>query len=146
MRSTCRSPEETRRLAGSFAETLKSGDVVVLVGELGAGKTTFVRGIADRMGIDERIVSSPTFTLMNLYPGPVPLIHVDFYRLPDSEQFFFEELEEHMESGGVIVIEWGDRFSEAVKHLGAGRGVFRVHLRMISDTVREVTIEESSDH
>ncbi len=145
MKVVCHSPEETRQLARKFAETLRPGDVVLLIGDLGAGKTTFVRGIADQMGVDERIVSSPTFTLMNIYPGPIELAHVDFYRLPDTELFFFEELEEHMESGGVIVIEWGDRFSRQVSQMGANR-IIRVRLDMLSDTEREVSIEEDSDH
>ena len=79
------SEEETILFAENFARNLKSGDVVLLSGELGSGKTTFIKGIARAIGIDQDEIKSPSFVIMNLYEGRIPLYHFDLYRLENNE-------------------------------------------------------------
>jgi tRNA threonylcarbamoyladenosine biosynthesis protein TsaE len=102
------SEEETADLAARLASTLRPGSVVLLTGDLGAGKTAFVRGMAAGLGLDPEDVSSPTFTLVQEYRGPTTLYHVDLYRLDGSEA---EELglEELTASGGITAIEWAEK-------------------------------------
>ncbi|ACM23003.1 MULTISPECIES: tRNA (adenosine(37)-N6)-threonylcarbamoyltransferase complex ATPase subunit type 1 TsaE [Thermotoga] len=102
--------EKLKRLAEVMTGALKGGEVVVLSGELGAGKTTFVRGMVRAIGLDESIVRSPTFTLMNVYPGAKTIYHLDLYRVKDPE-FLLLDVEDVLESEeGVLVVEWGDLF------------------------------------
>jgi tRNA threonylcarbamoyladenosine biosynthesis protein TsaE len=101
------SAEETEQAASRLARSLRRGDLLLLVGELGAGKTTFVRGLARGMGLPAHVMS-PTFQLVRLYPGPVPLAHVDLYRLEGEGELDDLGLEELLDEG-VVVVEWGDR-------------------------------------
>ena len=102
------SAEETRRAAASLKPLLKPGTVLALHGDLGAGKTCFVQGLADAMGC-EAPVTSPTFTLLNEYPGPIPLYHADLYRLDDPEEILRAGLLEPLDGDGVTAIEWAER-------------------------------------
>jgi len=89
---------------------LDAGDVVLLDGELGAGKTCFVQGVARGLGVPrDRRVSSPTFTLVNEHPGRVPLYHVDLYRIDDPGELHEIGIAEYLASGGVTVVEWAER-------------------------------------
>lgn len=97
------SPEETERLAEKIADHLQPGDVLTLEGSLGAGKTTFTKGIAKGLGV-EKVVNSPTFTIIKEYNGGLPLYHMDVYRLEDSDEDL--GFEEYFTSEGVTVIEW----------------------------------------
>lgn len=109
MTHTSTAESDTRDIAASLAKTLKAGDVLLLSGDLGAGKTAFVRGLADGLGIDTGEVTSPTFTLVHEYRGgTLPLIHVDLYRLDRAE---LDEigLDEDVATKGVIAIEWAER-------------------------------------
>lgn len=103
-----RGENATRELAGRLAELLRSGDVILLVGELGTGKTCFVQGIAEGLGVKERVLS-PTFTLLREYQGRVPLYHLDAYRLEGSGDLCDLGLDEYLEGEGVMVVEWADR-------------------------------------
>jgi len=100
-------PQNTFQLASKLGTKLKGGEVIALEGELGAGKTQFVKGLADGLEAKE-LVTSPTFTLLHLYEGRITLAHFDVYRLPSFEAF--EELgyEEYFEGAGVTAIEWSD--------------------------------------
>src|SRR5207237_5071532 len=100
-------PEETEEVAARLGQRLGPGDLLLLVGELGAGKTTFVRGLARGMGVEEGI-TSPTFQLVRVYPGSVPLAHVDLFRLDGGADLGDLDLDELLEVGAVAV-EWGDR-------------------------------------
>jgi tRNA threonylcarbamoyladenosine biosynthesis protein TsaE len=102
------SPKETETIGARFAAMLPSGAVVALVGDLAAGKTCFVRGMASCFVINET-VSSPTFTIVNQYGNGPKLYHVDLYRLGDVEELIDIGYEELMEPDGVSVIEWADR-------------------------------------
>ena len=101
--------EETEALGEQLASCLAPGDILALYGELGAGKTCLVRGIARGLGIEEGSVASPSFTLINEYPGRVPLVHLDGYRLDSAEAFEELGLEDYFEGEGVLAIEWAEK-------------------------------------
>ncbi|MBI2870394.1 MAG: tRNA (adenosine(37)-N6)-threonylcarbamoyltransferase complex ATPase subunit type 1 TsaE [Candidatus Omnitrophica bacterium] len=104
-----RSARETEALAARWVRTLKAGSVVALVGELGSGKTTFVRGMARGLGSRHR-VQSPTFVLLHTYPGKKPLHHLDFYRLESLAELEELGIEELFAGSGIAVVEWADKF------------------------------------
>jgi tRNA threonylcarbamoyladenosine biosynthesis protein TsaE len=126
---TSNSPAETEEAGTRLGERLRSGDVVLLTGELGAGKTTFVRGVAQGIG-SHAPVASPTFQLVRVYPGRVQLAHVDLYRVENSTELRDLGLEELAEQGAVVV-EWGDRLEVDgaaiidIEHLGGDRRLIR---------------------
>ncbi|MBN1870135.1 MAG: tRNA (adenosine(37)-N6)-threonylcarbamoyltransferase complex ATPase subunit type 1 TsaE [Candidatus Omnitrophica bacterium] len=103
------SPEETKAFGKYLAKFLDKGDIVCLFGELGSGKTTLIKGIALGLDIDELKVNSPSFVLMNIYQGRLPLYHFDFYRLEDSKGIGSIGYDEFLYGDGVSVIEWADR-------------------------------------
>ena len=107
------SSEATKAVAGLVAEHVRPGDLLLLVGELGAGKTTFAQGFALGLGIDEP-VTSPTFTLARTYPGRLPMNHVDVYRLDRMAEVGDLALAELIDSNGVTLIEWGDAILAAL--------------------------------
>jgi len=106
------SAEETRRLGDRMGELLREGDVLLLSGELGAGKTVFVQGIARGLGFDSS-VSSKSFVLLGEYPGRVKLYHADLYRLEDPDQVAQLALDE-ISSDGVLAVEWPERAGDRV--------------------------------
>lgn len=108
----CPDPPATRRLGRAIAGRLGRGAVLVLTGPLGAGKTEFVAGMAEGLGIDRTAVASPSFTVVHEYASePLPLFHFDFYRLEREEEALVLGLEEYF-SDGISVVEWGERFPE----------------------------------
>ena len=123
------SPAETEAAGERFGRRLEPGDVVLLIGDLGAGKTTFVRGVA-RGTESEAPVASPTFQLVRIYPGRVQLAHVDLYRIESDVELAGLGLEELADSGAVVV-EWGDRLEVPdaalieLQHLGGERRLLR---------------------
>jgi tRNA threonylcarbamoyladenosine biosynthesis protein TsaE len=102
--------QETRALAARLARCLKPDDCLALSGDFGSGKTTFVQGLAQGLGFKKRsLVSSPSFVIMKIYPGRVPLYHFDLYRLGDEREFEDVGFREFMACGGVCAIEWADK-------------------------------------
>lgn len=109
----CRTPhaEATRKLGYLLGQRAQAGDVIVCAGSLGAGKTTLIQGFAAGLGVDAaQYVRSPTFTLMQIYSGRHTLYHFDFYRLVHAEEVWNIGFEDCLEAGGVVVMEWGDKF------------------------------------
>ena len=106
------STEETERLGTRLARYLKAGDIICLSGELGSGKTTLVKGIAQGLEIPAKEVSSPTFTLMNVYGGKMPVFHFDLYRVKQSQEMSFIGYEEYFYGKGVSVVEWAEKLGE----------------------------------
>lgn len=105
----------TKRLARALALHLLPGDLIVLNGELGAGKTFLVRALCRALKLPERIaVVSPTFPLVRELPTDPPIVHADLYRLNDLEQAYELGLEEQREEGAILLVEWGDRFAAAL--------------------------------
>ena len=113
IRARTRSVEDTKSLAANLAELAESGDLLLLVGDLGAGKTTFTQGFAAALGISEP-VTSPTFTLAREYYGRLLLHHLDVFRLDQISEVLDLGLPELLDSDGVILIEWGDAIRQAL--------------------------------
>ena len=130
---TTESEEETADVARALAGTLQPGAVLLLSGQLGAGKTAFVRGLAAGLGIDPEDVSSPTFTLVHEYRGGrLTLFHADLYRL-DKTATEDLGLEERAVAEGVLAIEWPDRLTHALP------GATRITIEVVDDTTRRIT-------
>ena len=107
------SVDETRLLASQVAPLARPGDLVLLAGDLGAGKTAFVQGFARGLGVDEP-VTSPAFVLARTYEGRLPLVHLDVYRLEHIQELHDLGISELLDDGGVTVIEWGDVVASAL--------------------------------
>jgi len=138
LQSTTNSPAETEALAARLAARLRPGDVVLVSGELGAGKTTFVRGAARALGVREP-VSSPTFTIGHRYEAPVPVSHLDLYRLAGIDPEEWADLEPYFD-GTVAFVEWPEHGGE---WLPAARA--SVTLSHVDETRRQVSIESDDD-
>lgn len=119
---TSRSEEETRACAARLAATVTPGTVLLLSGDLGAGKTAFVKGLAEGLGLDPGEVTSPTFTLVHEYRGGrLPLVHVDLYRL-DKADLDEIGMDTDVADRGVVAVEWAERLSRPIG------GAVRVHI------------------
>ena len=136
---TTHSEAETAAAGRDLAATLSAGDVVLLYGDLGAGKTAFVRGQAEGLEVPPADVSSPTFTLVQEYRGGrVPLVHVDLYRLDDSREIDDLGLDE-IAAGAVLAIEWAERLPNP-----PGDAI-RVSLEHAGEGQRQITIDSIAD-
>ena len=132
-----RSEEETQAVASRLAARLRPGDIVLLSGEIGAGKTVFVRGLAAGLGISPDAVSSPTFTLVHEYRGGrLTLYHADLYRL-DKAAAEDLGLEEMGVAGGVLAVEWPDRLRHAMP------GSIEVEMEFAGETARRIAMPEA---
>jgi tRNA threonylcarbamoyladenosine biosynthesis protein TsaE len=133
------SPAETEALGEQFGRAAQPGWVVALSGELGAGKTQFVKGVARGLGISVR-VHSPTFTLVAEYGGGrLMLYHLDLYRLETREQILSAGVEEFLQPDGVAVIEWAERMSDS-----SFTGWKRVRIEILDGTDRKITYDDFS--
>ena len=131
-----RSEAETEAIGEQFANGLKNGAVIAMYGDLGAGKTAFVRGMARGMGLTCR-VSSPTFTIVNEYEGDRELIHFDMYRLESSDELFEIGWEDYLARGAVCAVEWSEKVEDA---FFGDEIVLRIE--KLSDNERRITVEE----
>lgn len=128
------SPEETRALGRLLGELLPDSALLLLSGDLGAGKTALTQGIARGLGVPEdEAVTSPSYTLMNQYAGRVPLFHFDLYRLEGSDDLLDLGFEEYLAGSGVTVVEWADRAAEIAQE------ALRLHVRHDAEDVRRFT-------
>jgi len=132
------SPQETERLAARLAARLQPGDVVAVSGDLGSGKTTFVRGAARALGVREP-VSSPTFTIGHRYDAPVPVAHLDLYRLAGIDPEEWADLEPYFD-GTIAFVEWPEHGGEWLPAPRAG-----VTLTHVDEKRRQVSIESGDD-
>lgn len=141
MKFTSHSVEETQAIARAFAQNVQPDDVLLLVGELGAGKTHFTQGFADGLGIAE-VPTSPTFNLVFEYHGGrLPLYHFDLYRLEDADELEDIDYFGIIEGGGVSLVEWGDKFEEAAPddHL-------LLDFAVLPDGTREIEVTPFGPH
>jgi len=125
----------TLELAATFALTLAPGSVVALTGELGAGKTVFTRGVAEALGVRDR-VTSPTFTLINEYHGAYTVYHMDFYRLTTIDEMLDIGVDDYFFDDGICIVEWAEKMGELLPE-----SAVKVTIRHRDNTRREITIE-----
>ncbi len=140
MKYITNSYEETERVAEELAKSLKGGEVIAMYGDLGAGKTAFVRGLARALGIEGHI-TSPTFTIMNAYNGRLPLYHFDVYRIADPDEMYEIGCDEYIGSDGVCVIEWAELIEDILPD-----EYIKINIKKDSekgDDYREITIENA---
>jgi len=131
------SREQTLEVGRLIGAILERGDIVALIGELGSGKTCLTQGMAKGLGVEENVpVVSPTFTLINEYPGKIPLIHFDVYRLSGPRDLEDMGYEEYFEGGGIIVIEW----AEKIRDILPAKTLF-ISMRYIDENTREMILE-----
>ena len=132
--TTTGSPEETRELGRALGGLLRGGEILGLSGDLGSGKTCFVHGLAEGLGVvGNSWVRSPTFTLINEYDGRLPLIHVDLFRVAQGAEMEDLHLEEYFASGGVCVVEWFERLDAVWVDEFLG-----IHFRYVDEQRREL--------
>ena len=132
---TSHNETETLALAQKLAAGFKPGDVVVLTGPLGAGKTVFVRGLAAGLGLDSDNVNSPSFTIVNEYPGQHPLYHFDLYRIGDPMELYEIGWDEYQGRDGLIVVEWGEKAGDLLPPV-----YYLIEFAVKSDQEREINI------
>ena len=129
------SPEQTEALGERLAQQLQPGAVIAYLGDLGAGKTAFTRGLARGLGSAER-VTSPTYTIVNEYlGGRMPLFHFDMYRLGSSDELFDIGWEDYLARGGVCAVEWSENVADAMEN------ALTVKIEKTGETSRAITIE-----
>jgi len=126
---------QTQALGAALAQQLKPDDVLLLLGDMGAGKSEFTRGLARGLGVTG-YVTSPTFTIMQLHDsGRLPLYHFDWYRLNDVEELYELSMDEYLHAGGVAVVEWPSRAEEAIPE-----SYLEVALEPTDDDSRRITL------
>lgn len=130
------SPDETHRLGARLGELLQPGDFIGLMGDLGAGKTHLVRGVADGAQVARSEVASPTFAIVYPYRGRIPLYHADLYRIADYDELYATGFLDLAGGDGAVLVEWLDRVPEA-----APREYLRLTLRTVGDESRELYAE-----
>lgn len=128
---------ETRDFAADFARTLRGNEKICLIGTLGAGKTTFVRGLVQALGIDEHEVSSPTFTLVREYGANPIIYHVDLYRLDKEDEIFEAGIFELITSDNLVLIEWADHL-----HRYFPQSCITLRFSHIDESSRRITVEK----
>ena len=133
-------PEETEALGEKLAKLLRPGTVLAYLGDLGAGKTAFTRGLARGLGCRET-VTSPTYTIVNEYlGGRLPLFHFDMYRLTSSDDLWDIGWEDYLDRQGVCAVEWSENVPEAMA------GALTVRIEKLGDTVRRITIDGGAEY
>ncbi|MBR6522730.1 MAG: tRNA (adenosine(37)-N6)-threonylcarbamoyltransferase complex ATPase subunit type 1 TsaE [Oscillospiraceae bacterium] len=135
MKIITKSEKETQEAGAELVKTLAPGSVVAMYGDLGAGKTAFVRGMTRGLGINFP-VSSPTFNVVNEYPGEVPMFHFDMYRLGSADELFDIGWDDYLERGGICAVEWSENVEEAFEP-----GTVKVTISKLGDSEREITVE-----
>lgn len=127
---------ETEQTAEAFASSLSHGSVVALHGEMGAGKTAFVRGMAKGLGVSGEI-SSPTYSIVNEYPGKIPMFHFDMYRITDIDELYTTGFFDYIEQNGICVVEWSENIKWALPE-----NTINVKIIILSETSRKIIIGE----
>ena len=131
----CKSEQATMDLARKIGKESQPGDIICLKGELGAGKTHFVKGFVTAFGIPQEAVSSPTFSIIQEYSGTVPIYHFDFYRLENVREALEIGSEEYFYGEGVSIIEWPERIEAILPD-----DVKQISIAAINNTTRQITI------
>ena len=144
MKKISYSPEETLQLGKSLGSSLIPGDIILLNGDLGAGKTHLTQGICYGVGLDEgSYIRSPTFTLINEYKGKLPIYHIDLYRIDNLEEIYFLGLEEILFNQGITIIEWAEKLRSPKNHKNLILNIedrIEINIEIVNESEREFTI------
>ena len=140
------SADETRNLGKLLGKVLSAGDIVLLFGDLGAGKTTLVQGVAAGLGVSQdEYVRSPTFTLINQYQGRVPVHHIDLYRIESAADMVNIGLEDALDGEGAVLVEWAEKlFHEKTGAITADYKLdqrIEIRLNIVNDDMRSINIK-----
>src|SRR6185369_2362672 len=140
MRVLSDSPESTEALAGKLSQLLLPGDFISLHGDLGAGKTKFASGIAKGLGVDPSIpITSPTYTLLNIYQGRIPLYHFDLYRLSGDDDVVALGFPEYFYGNGICLVEWPERLHDELP-----QSRLEIRLNHVDDDSRDIELISTS--
>ena len=134
-----KTPQETIQAAINFSKNLKAGDIVLLEGELGAGKTTFVKGLAQGLKAQVSKVNSPTFVLMNIYKSKIPIYHFDLYRLEKPQELESLNIDEYLGAYGIVVIEWPKRMGHQMP-----KNAYYIEFKHQDENTRQICISSPS--
>lgn len=129
------SDRETQELGAFFGACLEENAVVAFFGDLGSGKTTFIRGLVQARSADS--VSSPTFQFLNIYSGSIPIYHFDLYRLPSPQEFFEAGFGEYFEAGGICCLEWAEKI-----HMELPQKAYRITFSYDTESQRKILIQK----
>ena len=139
------SPDETLQIGKSLGSSLEAGDIILLFGDLGAGKTRFTQGVCYGLELDkDYYIRSPTFTLINEYSGKFPIYHIDLYRIDNREEIYSLGLEEILFNRGVTIIEWAEKLCSSSKQKNFIFNIqerIEINIKIISDSQREFTFK-----
>lgn len=129
--------DETLSIAQKLSKDFQGGDIVLLDGDLGAGKTAFSKGVAMGLDIDDPI-TSPSFSIMNYYPAsPISLCHCDFYRIDTEDDYYNLGLEEYFTENNLLLLEWGEKFAPLIS-----KPYFKIEIKVIDENKRKIEIEK----
>ena len=137
-----KSPRDTQIIGAKIGKSLNPGDILALYGELGAGKTCFVKGLAQGLKISTE-VKSPSFSIINEYPGDIPLIHMDFYRITKAIELEDLGWMEYLDADAIVVVEWAER----IRNLLPSRRI-DVYFQILNETARRleiITVDDSGN-
>lgn len=141
MRFISESPQATAQLGRTIGQLLLPGDFITLQGELGAGKTALASGIAKGLGVDPSLpITSPTYTLLNIYQGRIPLYHFDLYRLQGDDDAINLGFSEYFSGNGVCLVEWSERLQEELPLVR-----LEIFLSYVDENVREIKLVADAD-
>lgn len=129
------SPEQTINLAQKIGQQLQPNDIIAFTGTLAAGKTTFTKGLAIALNIDESI-TSPTFTIISEYEGKYPLYHIDAYRLQSGEDFYNLGIDDILYNNGITVIEWSENVLSEIP-----KSAIKISIEIVDNNKRKITLE-----
>ena len=148
MKKNSHSPEETLHLGKSIGSSLISGDIILLFGDHGAGKTRLTQGICNGLGLEkDTYIRSPTFTLINDYQGRLPIYHIDLYRIDSHEEIYSLGLEEILFNQGITIIEWAEKLRSPKNSNNLILNIedrIEIYIKIISESEREFTFNTFS--
>ena len=137
---TTNNPEETKCLGKKIGKLLKAGNVVALIGNLGAGKTVIASGLCGGLGVKEDYITSPTYTIINQYDGKIPVYHIDLYRLKNSSELYNLGWDEYIYGCGTCIIEWADRAADMLPE-----EYLTVNIEVTGKNKRKITLQAKGE-
>ena len=135
-----KSPKDTIDVGKKIGKLLKEGDVIALVGNLGAGKTVIANGLCCGLGVKEGYITSPTYTIINQYDGKIPVYHIDLYRLKNSSELYNLGWDEYIYGHGTCIIEWADRAGEMLPE-----EYLTVNIEVTGKNKRKITLQAKGE-